>query len=339
VRRPILIRGARPQQSAPPRAAVQGPALAAVLFLGSAIALLPLPARADDVAPPQRLVVDLAFGAFGVEAGQFNDPAGVAVDPKGRILVADTGNHRVERFDSSGVYVGEFGGFGHDAGRFDRPTALWVDGALAVWVLDQGNARVVKYDLEGRVIGVAVDLEADDVRNALGTVEPAGLAADRGGELFVTDAAADRVLAFDPLGAILDTRGGFGQASDRFGRPSGLAVDGRGRLLVADPGNRRVQLLDSFGGFLASFPLDSTLAANGRVVVAFGPDRMWAVGNRTTGALEVRTLDGATVARIPPGTKGGPLPGGLVFDAAGRLLVSDARGPRVLRYRLATTAP
>jgi tripartite motif-containing protein 71 len=337
VRRPLLIRGARPTRL--PRAAVSAFALAlagALLFAG---ALRPAPARGDDPALPQRLVVDLAFGAFGVEGGQFNDPAGVAVDPKGRIFVADTGNHRVERFDSSGVYVGEFGGFGHDAGRFDRPTALWVDGALAVWVLDQGNARVVKYDLEGRVIGVAVDLEADDVRSALGTVEPAGLAADRGGELFLTDAAAERVLAFDPLGAILNTRGGFGQASDRFGRPSGIAVDGRGRLLVADPGNRRVQLLDSFGGFLASFPLDSTLAASGRVVVAFGPDRQWAVGNRATGALEVRTLDGAILARLSPGTKDGPLPGGIVFDAAGRLVVSDARSNLVVRYRLAATSP
>jgi len=295
--------------------------------------------HAETASRPSRLVVDLAFGQFGVGPGEFSGPTGVAVDPKGRILVADTGNHRVERFDSTGAYVGEFGGFGHDAGRFDRPTALWIEGALAVWVLDQGNARVAKYDLEGRPIGIAVDLQADDVRNALGTIEPAGLAADRGGELFLTDDAADRVLAFDPLGAVLSVRGGFGQANDRYARPSGIAVDGRGRLLVADPGNRRVQLLDSFGSYLATFPLDSTLAARGGVVVAFGPDRLWAVGNGTTGALEVRTLAGELVARLPADGKNGPLPGGLVFDARGRLVVSDARGPRIVRYRLESASP
>jgi len=147
------------------------------------------------------------------------------------------------------------------------------------------------------------------------------------------------VIVFDPLGAVLNTRGGFGQASDQFAHPSGIAVDARGRLLVADPGNHRVQLLDSFGGFLRSFPLDSTNAARAPIAVAFGPDSTWALANRQSGAIQLRTLSGDLVAALPPGTKGGPLPGGVTFDARGRLLVTDARGHRVLRYRLVANSP
>ncbi len=320
MRRPVLIAGAF--------------ALVAALSVVAPTARAQAPAVARA-----RLVPDLAFGSFGVGAGQFSGPTGVAVDPRGRIFVTDSGNHRVEFFDSTGAALGEFGGFGRDANRFDRPSALWIGDALAVWVLDQGNARVSKWDLEGRAIGIAVDLASDAVRGALGTIEPAGLAADRGGELFVTDPANDRVIVFDPLGAVLKTLGGFGQASDRFSHPSGVAVDARGRLLVADPGNRRVQMLDSFGGFLASFPLDSTNAPRAPVAVAFGPDSTWALGNRQTGEIEVRTLGGELVAALPAGAKGAPLPGGLAFDGRGRLLVTDARGHRVLRYRLAANAP
>jgi DNA-binding beta-propeller fold protein YncE len=328
VRRPLLTPGAGARFAA-----------TLALLLAGAVPAHAAPGLPAAAATPARLEQDLEFGSFGVGAAQFNGPAGIAVDSRGRIFVTDAGNHRVEQFDSTGAALGEFGGFGHDAGRFDRPSALWIGDALGVWVLDQGNARVAKYDLEGRPIGIAVDLASDAVRATLGTVEPEGMAADRGGELYLTDPSNQRMIVFDPLGAVLNTRGGFGTANDRFAHPSGIAVDARGRLLVADPGNRRVQLLDSFGGFLATFPLDSTYAARANLVVAFGPDSLWAVGNRQSGALAVRTLGGDLVAALQAGAKGGPLPGGLVFDARGRLLVTDARAHRVLRYRLAANSP
>ncbi|MEO6462232.1 MAG: NHL repeat-containing protein, partial [Candidatus Eisenbacteria bacterium] len=185
------------------------------------------------------------FGAFGVGAGQLSGPEAVAVDARGRILVADTGNHRIVRFDSSGTYLDQFGGFGHDENRFDRPTGVYTGGALGIWVLDRGNARVLKFDLEGRPIGIVVDLRADALRERLGVVEPGGFSTDAGGQIVLADLAEDRVIEFDPLGAVISIRGEFGAQPGRFADPSGVAVDARGGAWIAEAGNRRVQHLDA----------------------------------------------------------------------------------------------
>jgi DNA-binding beta-propeller fold protein YncE len=297
------------------------------------------PPESTSTRAPFRLALETSYGKFGVGAGEFSGPTGVAVDPLGRILVSDTGNHRVERFDSSFVFLGEFGGFGYDDTRFDRPTSLWVGGALAVWVLDQGNARVVKYDLAGRLLGVLVSLRSPETRAALDLVDPGGLATDRGGELVVTDDAGDRVLTFDPLGSILLVRGGFGAQPGRFDRPSGVAVDDRGRILVGDAGNKRVQLLDPFGEALATYPLDPGMTAREGLAVAFGPDSTWAMADRATGRIAVLNSAGALLARHVPQGKGDVRAGDIAFDGRGRLLATDARGHRLVRFRLEAASP
>ena len=41
------------------------------------------------------------WGSFGSGDGQFNEPDGVAIDASGNVYVADTGNNRIQKFDSS----------------------------------------------------------------------------------------------------------------------------------------------------------------------------------------------------------------------------------------------
>jgi DNA-binding beta-propeller fold protein YncE len=288
---------------------------------------------------PERLVLERSFGRFGVGPGELSQPGGLAIDPRGRVFVADTGNHRVVSFDSTGAVGREFGGFGYETTRFDRPTDVWIGAGLHVWILDRGNARVVKYDVDGRFVGVVVDLNADALRDVIGLVDPAGLATDRGGELFLTDKAADRVVVFDPLGAVLVVRGGFGTQPARFADPSGVAVDPTGRLLVADSGNRRVQLLDSFGGFVRAYPLDFGMTGRAGLSVAFGPDGTWALADPATGRLAWLDAQGVVLARHAPRTSGDPWIAAVAFDGEGRLWVSDPKAPRILRFRRSAPAP
>jgi tripartite motif-containing protein 71 len=42
------------------------------------------------------------FGTSGAGPGQFNEPWGIAVAPDGTVYVADTWNHRIEKFDRDG---------------------------------------------------------------------------------------------------------------------------------------------------------------------------------------------------------------------------------------------
>ena len=48
--------------------------------------------------------------------GQFNVPAGVAVDHAGNVYVADQGNNRIQKFDSIGKFIATWGSSGSGNG-------------------------------------------------------------------------------------------------------------------------------------------------------------------------------------------------------------------------------
>jgi DNA-binding beta-propeller fold protein YncE len=41
----------------------------------------------------------MSWGSEGDEDVQFNQPEGIDVDPAGKVIVADTGNNRIQIFD------------------------------------------------------------------------------------------------------------------------------------------------------------------------------------------------------------------------------------------------
>ena len=79
-------------------------------------------------------VFSSSFGSAGSGAGQLSEPAGVAVnEASGDVYVVDKGDDRVERFSSTGAYLGEFNGSGADlavegkaapTGRFAGPQTI-----------------------------------------------------------------------------------------------------------------------------------------------------------------------------------------------------------------------
>jgi DNA-binding beta-propeller fold protein YncE len=46
-------------------------------------------------------VYQTEFGSTGAANGQFSAPVGIALDASGNIYVVDTGNNRVQKFDSA----------------------------------------------------------------------------------------------------------------------------------------------------------------------------------------------------------------------------------------------
>lgn len=91
--------------------------------------------------------IPLSFGRIGgIQPGYFNNPNDLAVDPKtGDIYVVDTGNNRVQRFNSEGRYLSEFGSFGTDNGRFNAPWGIAIDKESFVYITDTKNQRVQKF--------------------------------------------------------------------------------------------------------------------------------------------------------------------------------------------------
>jgi hypothetical protein len=95
---------------------------------------------------------------------QFNQPQGIAVLDKGRIIVADTGNHQIRMIDINTKDVttiagtkapGDTDGTGLNA-QFKFPTDVAVFGETIV-VADQGNNRICKIEL--KIVGPIYGLE------------------------------------------------------------------------------------------------------------------------------------------------------------------------------------
>jgi DNA-binding beta-propeller fold protein YncE len=79
----------------------------------------------------------------------FNNPSGVAVDSFGNVYVADLGNNRIQKFDSSGTFLGEWGGYGSGDGQFSYPQGVAVDSSGNVYVADTNNHRIQKFTYSG----------------------------------------------------------------------------------------------------------------------------------------------------------------------------------------------
>jgi tripartite motif-containing protein 71 len=91
-----------------------------------------------------------AIGSAGSGDGQFNYPQNIAIDANGNLYVADTGNNRIEKFDTNGVYLSQFGSFGSGNGQFNYPVGLAFDLHGHVYVSDVANNRIQKFDPEVR---------------------------------------------------------------------------------------------------------------------------------------------------------------------------------------------
>ena len=71
--------------------------------------------------------------------------------------------------------------------------------------------------------------------------QPAGIAVDAEGNLFVADSGKSVIHVLDSDGRLLESIGRFGWRSGEFDTPTDVALDGRLRLYIADSGNNRVQ--------------------------------------------------------------------------------------------------
>ena len=103
----------------------------------------------------------IAIGEEGNDLGQFNGPIDIAVTrinpldinrppPENlNIYVADSKNHRIQKFDFFGSFITSWGSFGTDTGQFNTPIGIDVDYDENVYVVDSGNHRIQVFDSIG----------------------------------------------------------------------------------------------------------------------------------------------------------------------------------------------
>lgn len=172
-------------------------------------------------------------GAVEAEIGGFDSPAGAAVDSKGRLYVADSGNHRVRVFTRHGRSVRQW------TRELREPFGIAIDAKDHIYVTDVALHRVSKFDASGKLLARWGTRGA----NAGQFVEPRGIAVDRDGNVYVADSGNDRVQKFTPDGTFLGSIGCTGSGEGEFRAPWAVAIDEERHLYVVDSGNHRIQKL------------------------------------------------------------------------------------------------
>jgi sugar lactone lactonase YvrE len=225
---------------------------------------------------------------------------GVAFDAAGRLWVSDWDANRIRAYDPSpGQSASPPTPLVVIAGSLSNPTGLAFDVEGSLWVTNRGNSSVVKFGASQLAASgspaPAVVLGDDGSGNLSG---PTGIALDREGSLWFTNAFSRSLHAYRRPGAlsgavatspdiiISSTLQGGGSLGD----PSGLAFDSRGNLWVAN-------------GSL-------------NTLVMFGAGQLGESGTPTPSVVIGGSLGG---------------PSGLAFDAAGNLWVSNS-GSAILRF-------
>lgn len=230
---------------------------------------------------------DYGFPAPGYADGPasesaFASPSGIAADNRGRIIVADAGNHAIRAISPDGRVstVAGTGILGLTDGiaataQFHQPLDVAVSRSGVIYVADTLNHVIRKIE-NGRVttlnkpsertveIFPGVVVPSGDFRDGVLSEalfnEPSGIAIDAKGNLYVADTGNQRIRYIDlqagtvttvagggkPAGDALYVEGGFadGRAGDaRFNAPRGIEVTPDGGLLIADSLNHVIRYL------------------------------------------------------------------------------------------------
>ena len=253
-------------------------------------------------------------------AARFADPAGVAIDSAGNILIADSGNHCIRRLTPSGIVstlagmAGSPGATDGAAGmaRFDTPSALAMTPDGTVFISDTGNHTIRRMDPAGRVFtltGMAGTSGAIDGGPTVARFNsPLGLAIARDGALLVADSGNHAIRRIDSKGTASTFAGnleGWGAVDGpataaRFNGPVGLAFDAAGNLFVADSLNHSIRRITADGSVttFAGKPGEDGFADGPGTDARFGTPAELALDRR--GNLYVADAFYHTVRKISP---------------------------------------
>jgi hypothetical protein len=184
---------------------------------------------------------------------------GVAVDLAGNIYVGDAGNHRIQKFDSTGAFITAWGTSGTGDNQFNTPMGVAVDSSSDVYVVDSVNDRVQKFSSTGTFITKWGSNGSGDGQFS----GPQGIAVDSSGTVYVADTGNNRIQKFTNAGTFIEACGSAGSGDGEFNSPGDVAVDATGNLYVVDSGADRVQKFGTAAAPVANAGADQTVECGG----------------------------------------------------------------------------
>ncbi|MBD2700854.1 hypothetical protein IC229_09405 [Spirosoma sp. BT702] len=202
-------------------------------------------------------------------AAQLYSPTGLAVDGTGNLYFSDVFNSRVRKVNTAGIITTVAGGSGSGPGgdgglataaQLYYPAGLAVDGAGNLYIADQGNYRIRKVDAATGIITTVAGTGTAGFGGDGGAAtsaqlnDPADIAFDANGNLYIADQSNQRVRKINTSGVITTVagNGNYGYSGDgglatsaQLWSPVGVAVDVTGNLYIAERLNHRVRKVNT----------------------------------------------------------------------------------------------
>ena len=190
-----------------------------------------------------------SFGSHGTGQGQFHHICDHAVDADGNILVTDSSNHYIQKFDSNGKYITHEGKHGTSKYELNSPCGIEVHPHNGmIYVSEISNHRIQVLDH---------NLKSNDTFGTQGSKEgqfnkPKDVAFDSTGNLYVADTGNHRIQVFTAKGDFLRQIGKEGERDGELREPFAITVDSDDIVYVTDTINRRISMFTADGKFLTS---------------------------------------------------------------------------------------
>ena len=175
-------------------------------------------------------------------------PAGIAVNSKGVIAVADINGHCILVFDETGKFVRKIGGQGDKAGQFESPTEVAFLNGDEILVADECNHRIQQLNVQTGNFVKSFGKEG----SGDGEFEyPTGVCITSDGcFIVVADCGNNRIQVFTMDGEPVFKFGDSGP--ERLNNPSSC-VCYEEKFIVTDLKNNCVKVFDGKGQFLYKF--------------------------------------------------------------------------------------
>jgi uncharacterized repeat protein (TIGR01451 family) len=276
-------------------------------------------------------------------------PFDVALDSAGNLYIADQGNQRVRKVNSSGTITTVAGtgtaGYNGDnitatSAQLYEPTGVAVDSAGNVYTADYGNNRVRKVDTTSTISTVAgtgtAGYNGDNIAAASAELNgPTGVAVDSAGNLYIAELNGQRIRKVNISGTIT-TVAGTGTAgyngdnitatSAEIDNPYKVALDAAGDLYITDFTNQRIRKVDT-SGTITTVAGTGTAGYNGDNAGATSAELNSPIGVAADGAakLYVAEYNNSRIRNVDVTTSAlsfGPVPQNQTSSAQ-RVAVSD----------------
>lgn len=133
----------------------------------------------------------LSFGSFGTGMGQFQRPSGMLWH-KGRVIVADAINNRIQVFGDDGRYIGMLEAPARPL-RLHFPYDIALDGDGDLYIIEYGAGRITEVGLDGGLLGRYGKPGSGEGEFRT----PWGIAIDSKGRLLVADTGNRRIAVIE----------------------------------------------------------------------------------------------------------------------------------------------